>query len=111
MLKIVLSLVLAVFVVFCFCNLLPLLNASPTQQGVFRGVLDLWHVETFEGGSSSRKSWLNSVARQFEKANKGIYVCVTTYTHQQAIDKLARRFLCQRKKTQGQSFRLLTAYL
>ena len=89
MLKIVLSLVLAVFVVFCFCNLLPLLNASPTQQGVFRGVLDLWHVETFEGGSSSRKSWLNSVARQFEKANKGIYVCVTTYTHQQAIDKLS----------------------
>ena len=79
---------LSIFVVFCFCYLAPLISAPAQQQELFRGVLNFWHVENFEGGSSNRGRWLNNVARQFEKTNKGLYVCVTTYTHQQAIDKL-----------------------
>ena len=88
MIKIVATTLIVVFVVFCFCYLAPMLSAPSSQATLYRGVVDFWHIETFEGGSSSRKGWLNSVARQFEKANKGMYVCISTYTHQQAIDKL-----------------------
>ncbi|MBR2974713.1 MAG: hypothetical protein IKC47_03110 [Clostridia bacterium] len=88
MLKIVLCVTLSIFVVFCFCYVAPLLHTKPLQQQEYRGVIDLWHVETFEGGSQNRQKWLNNVVRTFEKAHKGVYVCVATYTHQQAVEKL-----------------------
>lgn len=89
MLKIVLAITLSVFVVFCFCYLAPMLQVEVLQQqDVYRGVLTFWHVETFEGGSQNRQRWLTSVARQFEKTHKGVYVSVETYTHQQVVEKL-----------------------
>lgn len=90
MIKIVLALTLSVFVVFCFGYLAPLVGADSIshQQPAFSGVIDFWHVETFEGGSSNRQKWLSNVARNFEKAHKGVYVSVSTYTHQQVVEKL-----------------------
>ena len=88
MLKIVLSLVLAVFVVFCFCYLAPAVGVQPATPPEYGGVINFWHVETFEGGSQNRQKWLNGVVRQFEKSHTGVYVCVSTYTHQQAVEKL-----------------------
>ena len=39
-------------------------------------ILELWHIETFEGGSASRENWLNLRALEFEKLNKGIFVLI-----------------------------------
>ena len=88
--KTVFCIMLAVFVVFCFCNLLPsLVVVKQRQQPVYRGVIDLWHVETFEGGSGNRGKWLTTAVRQLESKHKGLYVQVTTYTYQQMLDKLS----------------------
>ncbi|MBQ8430427.1 MAG: hypothetical protein IJX26_00560 [Clostridia bacterium] len=39
-------------------------------------ILELWHIETFEGGSVSRETFLERCALQFEKKNKGTYVVI-----------------------------------
>ena len=47
------------------------------------GILELWNVDTFEGGSVSRKTWLNSRAIEFENQNKGLFIVVRDITPKQ----------------------------
>lgn len=69
---------------------LPHLPIRPqTQSGAsYEGVVELWNVESFEGGVGSRESWLKSRAAQFEKQHKGLFVHVTTLTVEQLSQKL-----------------------
>ena len=46
----------------------------------FKGILNLWHVDTFEGGTWSRKQFIMSIARQFERENPGILISVRQHT-------------------------------
>lgn len=55
----------------------------------YKGVIELWNVETFEGGSGSRGSWLTNKSAKFEAKNSGLFVHVTTLTEQEARQKLA----------------------
>ncbi len=50
-----------------------------TNEG-YKGIITLWHVDTFEGGSGSRKNFLLKIARDFEKENKGVLVFVVSHT-------------------------------
>ena len=72
---IVLFLILAPFTVF---PKLSLLNYSVNKEYKldFQGVLTLWNVDTFEGGSISRTVFLEKRAIEFEKHNKGVYISV-----------------------------------
>ena len=45
-------------------------------------------METFEGGSGSRSSWLTNKSAKFEKANSGLFVHVTDLTVTELADKL-----------------------
>ncbi len=54
----------------------------------FKGVITLWHVDTFEGGQGSRKQFLLSVATQFEKQNDGVLVMVLSHTKESIKDSL-----------------------
>lgn len=54
----------------------------------YKGVIELWNVETFEGGSGSRSSWLTGRSAKFEQQNTGLFVHVTTLTEQEARQKL-----------------------
>lgn len=69
---------------------LPMLPQKPvvTPQAGYQGVVELWNVEAFEGGSGSRASWLTSKAAKFEAANRGLFVHVTTLTVEQLKQKL-----------------------
>ena len=69
---------------------LPNLPIKPqTQQPLsYQGVVEMWNVETFEGGVGSREAWLTARAAKFEAANKGLFVHVTTLTVEQAETKL-----------------------
>ncbi len=58
------------------------------QEIKFSGVLDLWHIESFEGGSASRGAWLNRQAILFEKENPGVFIMVKTLTEEMAIANL-----------------------
>lgn len=54
----------------------------------YKGVLTLWHIETFEGGYGSRKQFLLDVASSFEKKNDGVLVMVQSYTTDGALKSL-----------------------
>ena len=47
------------------------------------GVLEVWHIETFEGGSVSRSSWLEKKGVEFSKLNEGCYLMVNTMSLEQ----------------------------
>ena len=81
----------AIFValVFCFVIFSPAvlfreenfklnLNEFLNLEGGNKIVLDLCHVETFEGGSASRSGFLKRQAEKFNKQNCNFYVSVTT---------------------------------
>ena len=78
---------------------LPNLPIKPqTQQPLsYKGVVEMWNVETFEGGVGSREAWLINRAAYFESAHKGLFVHVTTLTVEQAVAKL----------DEGQSFDMI----
>ena len=46
------------------------------HKAEFQGVLTLWNIDTFEGGCSSKTSFLEDVSLKFEKQNKGAYIKV-----------------------------------
>lgn len=66
---------------------LPVKPPSQAQTG-YKGVIELWNVEAFEGGSGSRSSWLTNKSAKFEKANTGLFVHVTDLTVTELADKL-----------------------
>ena len=49
----------------------------------YQGILELWHVETFEGGSVSRATFLERESRTFENKHKGTYISIQTMTLEQ----------------------------
>lgn len=63
-------------------------NESETPQKHHEGIVELWNVETFEGGCGSRSAWLTARAAQFEKKHEGLYVHVTNLTAEQMEEKL-----------------------
>ena len=54
----------------------------------YTGVLEMWNVQSFEGGCGSRSGWLTSRAAKFEKTHSGLFVHVTDLTAEQAKAKL-----------------------
>ncbi len=69
---------------------LPHLPVKPQTQNSesYKGVIEMWNVESFEGGVGSRESWLKGRAAKFEKANSGLFVHITTLTLEQLTAKL-----------------------
>ena len=83
---VVVSLVCVVALVWA----LPQLPIKPQQQATetYKGVLELWNVEAFEGGIGSREAWLINKSAKFEQANTGLFVHVTSLTVEQLETKL-----------------------
>lgn len=70
--------------------LVPKLSQKQSQPSkTYAGVVELWNVETFEGGSGSRSAWLTGRAAAFEKLHEGLFVHVTNLSPQQLNQKLA----------------------
>lgn len=69
---------------------LPNLPKKPQNQpsAQYKGVIELWNVETFEGGCGSRSTWLTNKSAKFESANKGLFVHVTNLSVEQLKQKL-----------------------
>ena len=43
----------------------------------YKGIINVWQIDSFEGGTGSRKNFLSDVARTFEKKNDGVLVMVS----------------------------------
>jgi hypothetical protein len=63
-------------------------NGSATDNNGYKGILTLWHVDSFEGGRGSRSEFLKGRAIEFEARHKGVLVSVQTYTYEQVKQKL-----------------------
>lgn len=55
-------------------------NSTLGEVSSFSGILEIWNIDTFEGGSASKEMFLEEVARDFMKVNKGAYVHISTLT-------------------------------
>ena len=87
-LRLGLSGLLIVFLCIAPFSLLPgILTAqgevNKREEYDYQGVLELWHIETFEGGSLSRAKFLECEAMQFEKKHKGAYIDLQTISLEQ----------------------------
>ena len=56
---------------------------SESREFDFMGVLEIWHIETFEGGSASRSGWLEKKGVEFSKLNEGCYFMINTMSLEQ----------------------------
>ena len=55
-------------------------KAQVGKSEEYKGIITLWHVDSFEGGLGSRKQFLLKTARTFEKQNKGVLIMVISHT-------------------------------
>jgi len=58
-------------------------------EEVFECVLELWNVDTFEGGVASKSSFLEKVAIAFEKQHKGSFVLVRNMDESEFESRIA----------------------
>ena len=83
--------------IFCLITLtisfvcLPFFTSELTvkaQNNGYKAILKIWHIDTFEGGTGSRASFLKSVATKFTKKNKGVLFLVTQLTYAAAQNRI-----------------------
>lgn len=57
----------------------------------YKAVLELWSIDTFEGGKGSRKDFLLKTSLKFEKKYKGVIISVLNYTPYEAEEAIKNR--------------------
>ena len=65
-------------------------NDEQNSAKSYRGVLQIWNIDSFEGGKGSRTSFLQAIAKTFEKEQQGLFVLVTTHTITSAKEALKK---------------------
>ena len=50
------------------------------EKSEYSGVIEIWNIDSFESGYFSKSSFLEKVAKDFQKRNKGTYVLVRNIT-------------------------------
>ena len=75
-----------------FSVLFVLFRQPPQKQAAppYKGILRLWHIDSFEGGKGSRANFLKRAASQYEKSHNGVYFMVNTYTAEGAAQAIAQ---------------------
>lgn len=60
------------------------------EEAKLQGVLIVWNIDTFEGGSGSKESFLEKAALAFEQQNKGLYVLVKNISVEEMTNELQK---------------------
>ena len=50
------------------------------QKSPYNGIIEIWNIDTFESGLKSKSSYLDAMAKKFQKRNKGLYVVLRNLT-------------------------------
>lgn len=77
---------------FAFCFALPRAGYSERKFGGaenYKCIVELWHIDSFEGGVGSRAEFLLKRAAEFEKTRAGVFVMVTPMTAETASERMA----------------------
>lgn len=56
-------------------------NKSP-----YKGILEIWNVDSFESGLKSKRSYLEMCASKFQKQNKGVYIVIRNLTENECLN-------------------------
>ena len=84
------SLLLAATVFVCVFAVYPSLNApAKSEPAKYDCILNLWHIDSFDGGKGSRAVFLKDVASQFQRENEGVFILVTVHTQESAARAVA----------------------
>ncbi len=68
-----------------------ILNEKKVEvQAQYKGILTLWQIDSFEGGTGSRKQFLLKASRTFEKKNQGVLVMVINHTKTSMLENLSK---------------------
>lgn len=87
----VLCVLLAAVLLLCAVAAYPALTSRGGRgEAGYTGVLRVWQIDSFEGGTGSRTAFLNSVARIYERENEGILLLVTAHTPLSAANAAAQ---------------------
>ncbi len=65
-------------------------NKSFAEEKEYKGVITVWQIDTFEGGTGSRKNFLLSAARGYERRETGVLVMVVSHTVESATEALEK---------------------
>ena len=76
-----------VFLIIAPFVLLPKINKAYSFDSIEKNntFLELWEIDTFEGGTNSRSKFLENTAVMFEQKNSGVYIIVRNLSLPQAI--------------------------
>ena len=89
--KVILSVLLVVLVITVPKNLYAELNTDKItdemykrREKYFYGVINVWQIDSFEGGTGSRTNFLKEISKKFEKKNNGVFVNIESITVEKA---------------------------
>lgn len=54
------------------------------KRADYKGIITVWQIDTFEGGTGSRRQFLSNRAKEFSKNNQGVLFMITTHTKESA---------------------------
>ena len=76
----ILALVLSCAAAFVFIFGGVLKTKRETVKKAYEGIVSLWHIDTFEGGTGSRRKFLLDLAVKYEKKHAGTLIMAIDYT-------------------------------
>ncbi len=90
--RILIAVALSFSILFTFTVGLKRIGVKPEvlKKEEYKGIITLWHIDSFEGGRGSRKQFLLDIATAFEKKNKGVLVMVVSHTKVSAEEKFSK---------------------
>lgn len=56
------------------------------KKSKYQGMIEIWNIDTFEGGTASKLSFLNASANVFQKQNKGLYILIRNLSEQECLN-------------------------
>lgn len=79
----------AIVLTACFVAYPTLSVRGERETKRYSGILRVWQIDNFEGGTGSRAAFINRAARAFESENEGVLILVTAHTAQSAERAIA----------------------
>lgn len=58
------------------------------KKSQYQGILRLWNIDSFEGGSLPKSNFLENVAMLFEKKNKGVLIMVQNMSEDEVVSSV-----------------------
>lgn len=80
--RVAVAMLLTASVLFSVFFGLKMIGVKPdaVERTEYKGIVTLWHIDSFEGGRGSRRQFLLDAAAGFEKIHKGVLVMVISHT-------------------------------